>query len=80
MTLKQTLVATSLLSALAAAQANPGTYTIDPTHTFVSFEIGQGKSGPPIEGTVKRTAFGTLERWGEEGALLVPAINSAKGR
>ena len=32
------------------------------------------------EGTVKRTAFGTLERWGEEGAVLVPAINSAQGR
>ena len=36
---KKTFVATALLAALAA-HADPATYAIDPTHTFVMFEIG----------------------------------------
>jgi polyisoprenoid-binding protein YceI len=35
----QTLGATALLAAAAAAHADPLTYMIDPTHTFVTFEI-----------------------------------------
>ena len=35
-----TAIATSLLFSLGAAHAQSVTYNIDPTHTFVSFEIG----------------------------------------
>jgi polyisoprenoid-binding protein YceI len=36
--MKQLLI-TALIAAAGAAQAAPATYAIDPTHTFVSFEI-----------------------------------------
>jgi len=39
-TLVSTLLASALtLSTLSAAQAAPATYAIDPTHTFVTFEV-----------------------------------------
>lgn len=36
----KTLIAAALGAAAGLAQAQSATYTIDPTHTFVSFEIG----------------------------------------
>lgn len=38
--MKRLLVAASLLAAFAAAQAETATYSIDPTHTAVVYEIG----------------------------------------
>lgn len=37
--MKKTLLAASLLALAAGAQAQSATYAIDPTHTFVTFEI-----------------------------------------
>jgi polyisoprenoid-binding protein YceI len=37
--MKKTLLATALLALAAGAQAEPATYAIDPTHTFVIYEI-----------------------------------------
>ena len=40
MTLQKLAAATVLLAAFSAAQAEPSAYSIDPTHTFATFEIG----------------------------------------
>ncbi|WKB51539.1 YceI family protein [Eleftheria terrae] len=37
--MKKTLLAAALLSSVIAAQAEPVTYSIDPSHTFVTFEV-----------------------------------------
>ena len=37
--MKKTLLTAALLAAAALAQAAPATYAIDPTHTFVTYEI-----------------------------------------
>jgi polyisoprenoid-binding protein YceI len=37
--MKQGLIAAACLAALGTAQAAPATYTVDPTHTFATFEI-----------------------------------------
>jgi polyisoprenoid-binding protein YceI len=36
--MKKTLLAASLLAAVVGAHAEPATYNVDPTHTFVTFE------------------------------------------
>jgi polyisoprenoid-binding protein YceI len=38
--MKKTLIAAALLAATALAYAAPTTYSVDPTHTFVTYEIG----------------------------------------
>ena len=38
--MKKTLIAAALMGAASLAQAQPATYAIDPTHTFVTYEIG----------------------------------------
>jgi polyisoprenoid-binding protein YceI len=38
--IRTTLIATALAATAIAAEAEPVTYAIDPTHTFVTFEIG----------------------------------------
>ena len=40
MIFKKLAAAAALLAAFGAAQAEPVTYSIDPTHTFATFEIG----------------------------------------
>lgn len=37
--MKKTLITAALLAAAALAHAQPATYAIDPTHTFVTYEI-----------------------------------------
>ena len=37
--IRTTLIATALAATAIAAEAEPVTYAIDPTHTFVTFEI-----------------------------------------
>ncbi len=37
--MKKTLITAALLTAAALAQAAPATYAVDPTHTFVTYEI-----------------------------------------
>jgi len=83
MTLKQTLVATSLLSALAAAQANPGTYAIDPTHTFVSFEIGHFGTSTNRGRFDRKEGTVLLDRAGKTGKVEITidttSINTGTG-
>lgn len=38
--IRTTLITTALVATAVAAQAESATYAIDPTHTFVTFEIG----------------------------------------
>jgi polyisoprenoid-binding protein YceI len=38
--MKKSLITAALLAAAALAHAEPATYAVDPTHTFVTYEIG----------------------------------------
>ena len=80
--MKKLLIATATLATLAAvsAQAAPATYAIDPTHTFVTFEIGHFGTSTNRGRFDKKEGSVQLDRAAKTGKVEItidtPSINT----
>ena len=68
----RTILAAATLAATAfGAQANAGTYALDPTHTFVTFEIGHFGTSTNRGRFDKKTGSAQFDRAGKSGKIDV---------
>ena len=67
--MKKTLLLTSALLAAGAAQAQSATYAIDPTHTFVTFEVTHFGTSTNRGRFDKKSGSITFDRAGKSGKV-----------
>lgn len=69
--MKKSLLIASLLAAAGIAQAAPATYALDPTHTFVTFEVPHFGTSTNRGRFDKKTGTVQLDREAKKGQLEV---------
>jgi polyisoprenoid-binding protein YceI len=71
MLIRTTVIAAALAAATFGAQAQSATYALDPTHTFVTFEIGHFGTSTNRGRFDKKTGSVQFDRAGKAGKLDV---------
>jgi polyisoprenoid-binding protein YceI len=81
--MKKFAIAAALFAAFAGAQAAPATYAIDPTHTFVTFEISHFGTSTNRGRFDKKEGSVQFDRAGKAGKVEITidttSINSGTG-